>query len=135
MATHSSILAWRIPQTEKPSGLHIPRGHKELDTTEQLTLSLFRLAKYRKSGKGRCGDHVDLHSHLGEFWHSWLCGIYLQSALGCIAQKIPTLVYRRHVKISLSQLVCGGEELEVIPPSEECIGKMWFCIREQQKWT
>ena len=58
-------------------GAGIPRGHKELDTTEQLTLSLFRLAKYRKSGKGRRGDHVDLHSHLGEFWHSWLCGIYL----------------------------------------------------------
>ena len=32
MATHSSILAWRIPWTEKPSGLH-----KESDMTEQLT--------------------------------------------------------------------------------------------------
>ena len=28
MATHSSILAWRIPWTEEPV------GHKELDTTE-----------------------------------------------------------------------------------------------------
>ena len=32
MATHSSILAWRIPWTEKPVG-HSPRGHKELDVT------------------------------------------------------------------------------------------------------
>ena len=31
MATHSSILAWRIPLTEEPSGL---QDHKELDTTE-----------------------------------------------------------------------------------------------------
>ena len=77
MATHSSILAWRIPWTEKPSGLHIPRGHKESDTTEQLTLSLFRLAKHRKSGQGRCGDLVDPHSHPGEFRHSWWCDIYL----------------------------------------------------------
>jgi len=32
MATHSSILAWRIPWTEEPSGLG-PQGLKDLDTT------------------------------------------------------------------------------------------------------
>ena len=32
MATHSSILAWRIPWTEKPGRLQ--RGCKELDRTE-----------------------------------------------------------------------------------------------------
>ena len=31
MATHSSILAWKIPQTEEPGGLW---GHTELATTE-----------------------------------------------------------------------------------------------------
>ena len=31
MATHSSILAWRIPWTEEPGGLQ-SMGHKELDT-------------------------------------------------------------------------------------------------------
>ena len=36
MATHSSILAWRIPWTEEPGRLHSPWGHKESDTTEQL---------------------------------------------------------------------------------------------------
>ena len=35
MATHSSILAWRIPWTEEPGSLQ-STGHKELDTTEQL---------------------------------------------------------------------------------------------------
>ena len=35
MATHSSILAWRIPQTEKLGGLQSV-GRKELDTTERL---------------------------------------------------------------------------------------------------
>ena len=30
MATHSSVLAWRIPWTNSPW------GHKESDTTEQL---------------------------------------------------------------------------------------------------
>ena len=34
MATHSSILDWRIPWTEKP-GSYSPWGHKESDTIEQ----------------------------------------------------------------------------------------------------
>ena len=33
MATHSSILAWRIPQTEEPGGLQ-SIDHTESDTTE-----------------------------------------------------------------------------------------------------
>jgi len=33
MATHSSILAWRISWTEEP-GRHSPWGHKESDMTE-----------------------------------------------------------------------------------------------------
>ena len=36
--TLSSILAWRIPWTEEPKGCS-PRGHKESDTTELLSLS------------------------------------------------------------------------------------------------
>ena len=33
MATHSSILAWRIPWTEEPGGLR-SMGHTELNMTE-----------------------------------------------------------------------------------------------------
>ena len=33
MATHSSILTWRIPWTEEPGGLQ-PMEFKELDTNE-----------------------------------------------------------------------------------------------------
>ena len=40
--THSSILAWRIPWTEESAG-YSPWGHKELDMTEKLRLSLFIL--------------------------------------------------------------------------------------------
>jgi len=39
MVTHSSILAWRIPWTEKPDRLQ-SMGSQESDTTEWLTLSL-----------------------------------------------------------------------------------------------
>ena len=36
MATHSTILAWRIPWTEEPGGLQ-SKAYKELDTTCQLS--------------------------------------------------------------------------------------------------
>ena len=39
MATHSSILAWRIPWTEEPGGLQF-MASLQYDMTEQLTLSL-----------------------------------------------------------------------------------------------
>ena len=39
IATHSSILAWRIPWTENLEG-YSSRGYKELDLTVRLTLSL-----------------------------------------------------------------------------------------------
>ena len=41
MATHSGILAWRIPWTEKPGG-YCPWSHKELEMTEQLSLAFLR---------------------------------------------------------------------------------------------
>ena len=36
MATHSSILAWKIPWTEEPEG-YSPWGHKESDVAERLS--------------------------------------------------------------------------------------------------
>ena len=36
MATHSSVLAWRIPWTEEPGGLYDSWGHKKSDVTEWL---------------------------------------------------------------------------------------------------
>ena len=38
MATHSSVLAWRIPWMEELDGLQC-MGRKELDTTERLHLT------------------------------------------------------------------------------------------------
>ena len=37
MATCYSILAWKIPRTEEPGRLRT-LGHKELDTTKQLSM-------------------------------------------------------------------------------------------------
>ena len=47
VATHSSILAWRIPLTEEPGGLHSPWGLKESGTTE-VTEHVHRHTQYIK---------------------------------------------------------------------------------------
>ena len=41
MATHSSILAWRIPRTEEPGGATIHGVEKESDTTKHVHTSFF----------------------------------------------------------------------------------------------
>ena len=42
MASHSSIIAWRIPWTEEPGGLHSVHSEdtEESDTTEHCLLAL-----------------------------------------------------------------------------------------------
>ena len=51
MATHSSTLAWRIPWTEEPGGLHSPRGREESDTTERPSTVQHRMCM--QTGEGR----------------------------------------------------------------------------------
>ena len=43
IATHSSIIAWKIPQTEEPDGLQFLQLQR-VDRTEQLLLSSLLLA-------------------------------------------------------------------------------------------
>ena len=46
-ATHSSILAWRIPMERRLLG-YSPWGHTESDRTEELSLSLSRNKRTQK---------------------------------------------------------------------------------------
>ena len=47
MATHSSILAWRIPWTEESGGYMTdsPQGHKESDRTEHMHTHILWISK------------------------------------------------------------------------------------------
>ena len=64
MATHSSILAWRIPWTEEPDGLQ-SRGRKELDMTEWFSHSHMQVQedlekdKCHTSNSGSLGDGIE----------------------------------------------------------------------------
>ena len=85
MATHSSVLAWRIPWIEEPSRLQ-SMGHKELDTTKQLTLSLsftlfiftfFHYIYLIKSSRWRSGKHCLPMQETEETWICSLCCCYM----------------------------------------------------------
>ena len=52
MATHSNILAWRVPWTEEPGGLYSPWGHKELDMTEPLGATQTPVVELRSQWHG-----------------------------------------------------------------------------------
>ena len=51
MATHSSSLAWKLPWTEKPGGVTVKGGGKELNTTE------------RARARARAHTHTHTHTH------------------------------------------------------------------------
>ena len=61
MATHSSILAWRIPWTEELGGLQ-STGRKESDTTERLNKDLLY-------GAGNSTQY-SVVTYFGQFFHS-----------------------------------------------------------------
>jgi len=84
-ATHSSILAWEIPWTEESGGLS-PQAHRELDTTEWLTLLLshFQFSSVTQSCPTLC-DPMDcsmpglpVHHQLPEFTHVHWVGDAIQ---------------------------------------------------------
>ena len=84
MATHSSILAWRIPWTEEPVG-DSPWGRKELATTEWLRLTSPTLVKIilyikRDLRSVRECQHIALLLLLSCFCHVQLCAT---NPMGC----------------------------------------------------
>ena len=55
MATHSSILAWKIPWTEEPGGDYSPWGHKESDVTEHACTLVIQWLRLCTSTAGVVG--------------------------------------------------------------------------------
>ena len=55
MASHSSILAWKIPRTEEPGGLQYTCC-EELDTTEQLSAAHILLTHVQEKWRETDGE-------------------------------------------------------------------------------
>ena len=64
MATHSSILAWEIPWTQKPGGLLSMGVAKESDTTEQLTLPLSHTHTHTELLFSKFHTHTHTHAYI-----------------------------------------------------------------------
>ena len=62
MATHSSVLAWRIPWTEGFER-YSPQGHKELDTTDRLYMNceLQDVQTWFRKGRGIRDQIANIH--------------------------------------------------------------------------
>ena len=63
MATHSSILAWKIPWTEEPAG-YSPWGHKESDTAEATLHTCMQIA-YLGKNRQKTGNSRSLLNRPG----------------------------------------------------------------------
>ena len=89
MATHSSILAWRIPWTEEPDGL--PSMRSESDRTERLTHISLLECKCHKGGACPCYSPLysltqDLAQQGGSSITASMCNLYLKAALQAASQ-------------------------------------------------
>ena len=79
MANPSSILAWTVPWTEGYS----PRGHKELDTTEQMSTNTAHMLLY-VSGRDKQEIRGQIYScafnsgfKCFPFIYCWLCWVFV----------------------------------------------------------
>ena len=80
MATHSSILAWRIPRSEEPGGLHTVHGVTELGMTEATTHHLLNIC-WCAWPKGKLCPHISVRGlELGTYGcltnHCWMNTLY-----------------------------------------------------------
>ena len=72
MATHSSILAWRIPWTEEPGGLQSKGWQSRIRLSNLAQHSQDRLlVRYSRSEQSK-----ELMSYGVELGHGWVCGVW-----------------------------------------------------------
>ena len=83
MANHSTLLAWRIPWTEEPRRLYSSWDHKELDTTERLTLSLhfFQHSLYSLLSEAYSIKKTRTRKRVTSTWFINFCEVILSTAI------------------------------------------------------
>ena len=109
MVTHSSILVCRIPRAEKPE-LQTLRGHKESDTTERRTLSLFtfRLSLFA-AASWTANIHPPNSAHTYQPCWPWTLGVKLgnlNTRLGWITAWVWETETERHMHTHTEYLIC-----------------------------
>ena len=64
MATHSSILAWRIPWTEEPGGLQSMGSQSDMSERRPLHFTVFRVLTHTIWYTNKFVEKVDLRSNV-----------------------------------------------------------------------
>ena len=128
MATHSSILAWRIPRTEEPGWLPFTRSQKELDLETKQQLS------------NKKEWNTDSHSNMGQSQNNTLSEGRQKK---CILYD-PTHVKSKHAKqcmvIENTVSVCGwglglGGEIEKMQEQTTVSNESVHCLDSADAFT
>ena len=112
MAIHSSILAWKIPWTEEPGGLHSPWGRKESDMTEQLSTHTHTHVRAHTHTHTRTHTHIQWASEFGIWPGFLLCVCVCAWVYICVC----AYVYM-YVAVNIYDCVCVW-----------VCGYLWECI-------
>ena len=128
MATHSSILAWRIPWTEEPVGYSL-RGHKESDTTERHTGKTFSNFHSTRQGASHSAD-ADL-SGLA----SWLICLLTQQLIlemaFALEAGLPTFPLQHGIHTMPPEWFCSRAMAAVPGPSRAATRLCCICSGDQ----
>ena len=119
MATHSSVLAWKIPWTEEPRRLQSMGSQRESDMTERLRFMVFPVVMYGcESWTVTKAEHWRIDA-----FELWCWRRLLESPLDC---KEIQLV---HPKWNQSWIFTGGTDVETETPilwlSDEKCWHIW----------
>ena len=135
MATHSSILAQRIPWTkENPTGGYGPQGRKELDTTEEIQHAHTCTARHGQNN-GFQFSSVQSLSCVQLFTTPWTAAC--QASLPITnSRNLPKLMSIESV-ISSHPILCHPLLLlpSIFPSIRVFTNELAFCIRWPKYWS
>ena len=113
MATHSSILAWRIPWAEEPTVGYSLWGLKELDTTERLHFTSLQTTTMRVFAICLCRDWTLC------CFSCWLSTPYEGVQGGVMHSVLQGIWWNR----SLDSWISLGTDIMIPSPASDCIQK------------
>ena len=98
MAAHSSILAWRIPWTERSLVGYGPRGRKESDTTERLHPTLITMYTAMQLTKTRASETLGIFA-LQSFYSKFM------QEKKCLVSKCRSWLPRKLILIEMDKTI------------------------------
>ena len=118
MATHSSILAWRIPWTEEPGRLH-SMGSQESDTTQRQNNHHLLKGPLSKYSHNLRSSWLGLHHGIGTQFSPLATTLYSLSALKPNQPELPFNLLTPSLRPKLRDLQGMFNELKSRPGTQK----------------